>query len=73
MKIFTKTLFVVFLSDPPPGTAQSPIFGKNKVVYDQLDFRIYETPIFLIYHYLEDGQEIELFASRNRGKRFLTV
>ncbi len=73
MKIFTKTLFVVFCLTLLPVQLKAQYFGKNKVVYDQLDFRIYETPNFLIYHYLEDGQEIELFTSRNRGKRFLTV
>ncbi len=62
MNKFCKVLiiFLCFFSITQLGYSQH--FGRNKVVYDQLDFRIYETPNFLIYHYLEDEMEIELFA-----------
>ena len=39
-----------------PGYSQQ--FGRNKVVYDQFDFRVLETPNFRIHHYLEDEEEI---------------
>ncbi len=58
--IKTLIISVLLISFSAPGHAQ--YFGRNKVVYDRLDFRIYESPNFLIYHYLEDEQEIELFA-----------
>ena len=57
-KIFLVFLIFLFISE----WGYSQHFGRNKVVYDKLDFRIYETPNFLIYHYLEDEMEIELFA-----------
>jgi Tol biopolymer transport system component len=37
-------------------------FGRNKVIYDRFNFRVYETPNFEIHHYLEDETEIEEFA-----------
>ena len=40
----------------------SQYFGKNKVNYEEFDFKIYETPHFEIYHYLEDEEKLERFA-----------
>ncbi len=40
----------------------SQYFGKNKVNYEVFDFKIYETPHFKIYHYIEDEEEVENFA-----------
>lgn len=62
MKILTKTLVLVFCLTLFSEQLHAQYFGRNKVVYDRLDFKIYESPNFLIYHYLEDDQEIELFA-----------
>lgn len=42
--------------------AQSQQFGKNKVKYEDLDFEIYETPHFDIYHYLEDEKVMNQLA-----------
>ncbi len=43
-------------------SSQAQYFGKNKVVYEDFDFRIYETPHFEIYHYLDNEAEIRQFA-----------
>ncbi len=37
-------------------------FGRNKVIYDDFNFRVFETPHFRIHHYLDDEQEIRDFA-----------
>jgi len=59
-QIKTLIISVLLILLAAPGSAQ--YFGRNKVIYDRLDFRIYESPHFLIYHYLEDEEEIGLFA-----------
>ncbi len=37
-------------------------FGRNKVTYEDFDFRIYETPNFLLYHYLDNEEVVKEFA-----------
>ncbi len=37
-------------------------FGRNKVTYERLNFRVFETPHFMIHHYLEDEEELRKFA-----------
>jgi Tol biopolymer transport system component len=59
----TPALFVIlilFIAAPDEALAQQ--FGRNKVIYDDFDFRILETPHFRIHHYLEDEEEILEFA-----------
>ncbi len=58
LKIFTSLLLITIFCH----TVNAQYFGRNKVVYDQLDFQIFETPHFDIYHYLEDEEEIRDFA-----------
>src|SRR6187200_823440 len=36
------------------GTAEAQYFGRNKVYYDQLDFRLLQTEHFDIYYYQEE-------------------
>ena len=43
-------------------SSEAQYFGKNKVNYEVFDFKIYETPNFEIYHYLEDEEEVKNFA-----------
>ena len=59
---YVKVMVLFIMLIALAASVRAQYFGRNKVVYDQLDFRIYETPNFLIYHYLDDEEEIELFA-----------
>jgi Tol biopolymer transport system component len=52
---FTIILIIGILLWDPVGSQQ---FGRNKVVYDEFNFRVLETPNFRIHHYLEDEEEI---------------
>jgi Tol biopolymer transport system component len=47
----------IFLS-----SSHGQYFGKNKVNYEQFDFEIYETPHFIIHHYLENEVKLTHFA-----------
>ncbi len=51
---------IVILFVPEAVYGQS--FGRNRVIYEDFDFRIYKTPNFEIYHYLEDETELDEFA-----------
>ncbi len=42
--------------------AYGQYFGKNKVNYETFDFKIYRTPHFQIYHYLDNEQKIKDLA-----------
>ncbi|HSG49247.1 MAG TPA: hypothetical protein VLA43_15610, partial [Longimicrobiales bacterium] len=42
-----------------PGEAQAQYFGRNKVQYDDFEFRVLETPHFDIHYYPEAGEAIE--------------
>ncbi len=60
-RIWSLVLIVSFIS----GFIQNSFgqyFGRNKVNYEQFDFKIYETPHFEIYHYLENKKVLEDFA-----------
>lgn len=59
---FLRIVFTLFLSFFFLTSGLSQYFGKNKVNYDQFNFKIYETPNFQIYHYLDDQEKIERFA-----------
>lgn len=54
-------LFCIIFVLPIRSVAQN-YFGKNKVQYEDLDFRIYETPHFDIYNYLEDERQLNKLA-----------
>jgi hypothetical protein len=43
-------------------SGMSQQFGRNKVTYEDFNFRVFETPHYRIHHYLEDEQEIIEFA-----------
>ena len=57
--IIFKSLILLLFS---PDTVFTQQFGRNKVTYDKLNFRVFETPHFRIHHYLEDEREIRDFA-----------
>ncbi len=38
-------------------------FGRNKTIYDNLDFKVVETPNFEFYHYLENEQMVRAITS----------
>jgi hypothetical protein len=62
MKNFPALIAILILLITVPGEALAQQFGRNKVIYDDFDFRILETPHFRIHHYLEDEDEIMEFA-----------
>ena len=62
MKYITKTLTCILLFVFTSPNLYPQQFGRNKVVYDQLEFEIFGTENFDIYHYLQDDEEIEQFA-----------
>lgn len=62
MKNITKTLTCILLFVLTIPNLYPQHFGRNKVVYDQLEFKIFSTQNFDIYHYLQDDEEIEHFA-----------
>ena len=39
--------------------AQSQYFGQNKVNYEKFDFKVYKTPHFQIYNYLDNNRAIQ--------------
>ncbi len=56
-------LNIVFLG----SIASGQYFGRNKVQYEDFDFRIYETPNFKVYHYpqmAEAAEDAALMAER---------
>jgi Tol biopolymer transport system component len=65
-----RVISVVFLliTLAPPASAQ--YFGRNKVQYKDLDFRILKTPHFDIYYYPEEREGIEIAA--RMSERWLT-
>lgn len=52
-------ILILFLITNP---AYSQYFGKNKVQYEDLEFRIYQTPHFDIYHYVEEEEARDMLA-----------
>jgi Tol biopolymer transport system component len=44
------------------GQLSAQYFGRNKPHYESFDFKVYQTPTFEIYHYLENEQVLDRFA-----------
>lgn len=44
------------------GQLSAQYFGRNKPHYESFDFKVYQTPTFEIYHYLENDQTLQRFA-----------
>ncbi len=61
---FGVTLLALAALGAVPHTvqAQSSYFGRNKVQYDDFDFKVLETPHFDIYYYPEETEAIEDLA-----------
>src|SRR6056297_620477 len=62
MKRSIQILFFIILLLGVSFSSKAQYFGKNKVNYEVFDFKIYETPNFEIYHYLENEEKVENFA-----------
>lgn len=45
------------------GQISAQYFGKNKVNYETFDFKVYQTPNFDIYHYLENDESLVEYAN----------
>jgi len=48
-----------------PGILLAQDFGRNKPAYKLFDYKVYETPHFEIYHYLENDSLLDEFARRS--------
>jgi Tol biopolymer transport system component len=56
-----------------PFTSNAQYFGQNKVNYEKYQFKIYETPHFQIYNYLDDEEPIERLGRQSEqwyGRHF---
>ena len=62
MRLRSKTIFVAVSLLLLCYPVHAQYFGKNKVNYEVFDFKVYESPNFKIYHYIEDKNEIKDFA-----------
>ncbi len=58
-KIAGLWLLIVLLS---AGGLQAQYFGKNKANYEDFDFKVYQTPNFEIYNYLENEGRLKEYA-----------
>ncbi len=57
-----RVIFIMILSSALFYAGNAQQFGRNKVVYENFNFRVFQTPHFDIHHYLEDEEEIRKFA-----------
>ncbi len=57
-KIITLTFVLLILAI----TSQAQYFGRNKANYEVFDFKVYQTPNFDIYHYLQNEQALSTYA-----------
>ncbi len=62
MQKLTRFSFTLILFTLLCHTIYPQHFGRNKVTYEDFDFRVFETPHFEIYHYMDDEEEIRQFA-----------
>ena len=63
-RILTTAFVLVLLGGAEPALAQFiPYYGKNKVRYDDLAWRVYKSPHFEIYYYPEFEQHLSRLAS----------
>jgi WD40-like Beta Propeller Repeat len=56
-------LFFLAPASPARGQGVIPYYGKNKVKYDQFDWRVYKSPHFEIYYYPEFEQHLARVTS----------
>ncbi len=64
-RIFCLNLFVVLFWSILPSQVDAQYFGQNKMRYKKLDFKVYDTPHFNIYHYLENDSMMNWFAKES--------
>ena len=58
------TFFILFLvlTGLMSNSVQAQYFGQNKVRYKKLPFKVYQTPHFEFYHYLNNENLVKRFA-----------
>jgi hypothetical protein len=57
------SVLVALSSAPPAGAQFIPYYGKNKVKYDDFNWRIYKSPHFEVYYYPEFEQHLARITS----------
>lgn len=55
-------LLIIILMGLFSSTVQAQYFGQNKVMYEQFDFEIYNSPHFAIYNYLGNDTIMEMLG-----------
>lgn len=63
-KLFTFLLFFLSINHT---IIYSQYFGQNKPSYRRFNFKVYQTPNFEIYHYLENDSVLKMLASRSEA------
>ncbi len=63
LRILLPALLFITLAAPPPARAQGGYFGRNKVQYQDFDFKLLKTEHFDIYYYPEE-EDAARMASR---------
>ncbi|TZF83627.1 tolB protein precursor [Pedobacter sp. BS3] len=63
LKLFGYLLILIFSTYSNQADAQ--YFGQNKVRYKNLKFKVYETPHFNIYYYLQNDSLLKRFAKES--------
>src|SRR3954469_7771969 len=58
--LFFSSFFTLFQFHVLPANGQ--YFGRNKVLYQNFDFSVIQTPHFNIYHYLNDASSRQRIA-----------
>jgi hypothetical protein len=51
--------FILFFSILIPFALDAQYFGRNKPHYKTFDYKLYETPYFSIYHYLDNKEALD--------------
>jgi hypothetical protein len=62
MRLLNVALTISVLSLCWSANLNAQYFGRNKANYQSFDFRVYQTPNFEIYHYLEDQEVLNTIA-----------
>lgn len=58
-------LLCILLSGIFAGSVQAQYFGQNKVRYKNLKFKVYQTPHFELYYYMQNDSLVKRFANES--------
>ena len=53
------SLFIILILAFGIQTAHAQVFGRNKPVYQNFDFKVVETPHFRIHHYIKNPEMVD--------------